>query len=267
MSKYYDYDTLLNTYKAIGLKKNDTIYITGNLSFLGFFKPINKTLETHYKAIKKIIGANGTIAFPTFSYSLINSKKIFSKKDTPSETGVLTEYLRKKKGSIRQLHPYSSVTSLGKKAKFICNNNSKHAYGYDSPFQKLYELKAKYVSIGIKPNLVCSLSHHIETILNVPYRFTKEFEHRVKLKNGKIVKDKFYLFVLYNYLRKIPRNKNKNIFSNFSKKNKISKHKCGKGYIYSYSIKNFQDLTVSLMKKNIYSWMSFEPKKKIWNKL
>ena len=142
MSKYYDYDTLFNTYKAIGLKKNDTIYITGNLSFLGFFKPINKILETHYKAIKKIIGANGTIAFPTFSYSLINSKKIFYIKDTPSETGALTEYLRKKKGSIRQLHPYSSVTSLGKKAKFICNNNSKHAYGYDSPFQKLYELEA-----------------------------------------------------------------------------------------------------------------------------
>ena len=264
---FYDFKKLKESYRSIGLKKNDTIYLTGNLFLLGYFKPMKKILHCHFKAISDIIGKGGTISFPTFSYSLVRTKKIFSLKDTPSETGVLTEYLRKKRGSIRQVHPYSSVTSLGKNAKFICKNNSNHAYGYDSPFHRLYELNAKYVSLGIKPNLVCSLSHHIETILNVPYRFTKEFSHLVRLKNGKKKKQKFYLYVLYNYLRKIPRNKNKKIFKNFQKKNKIYKVKCGTGFIYCYSIKKFQDTTVSLLKKDIYAWMSDEPKKKIWNNL
>ena len=262
---FYDFNKLKRSYRSVGLKKNDSIYLTGDLFLLGQFKPTRKILYYHFKAITDLIGKGGTISFPTFSYSLAKNKKIFSLEDTPSETGALTEYLRKKKGSIRQVHPYSSITSLGKNAKFICTNNSKHAYGYDSPFQRLYELNAKYISLGIKPNLVCSLSHHVETILNVPYRFTKEFNHIVKLKDKKKIKEKFYLFVLYNYLRKIPKDKHKKIFKNFKKKNKIYKAKCGQGFIYSYSIKKFQDTTVSLLKKNMYSWMSNEPRKKIWD--
>ena len=233
---------------------------------MGFFKPIKNLLDAHYKVLKKILGKGGTICFPTHSFSLVKSKKIFSVKDTQSETGVFTEYLRKKKDSIRQVHPFSSMSSIGKNAKFICGNNSKHAHGIETPFEKLIKLKAKIISIGIKPRFTCTQIHHAETVMNVPYRYTKEFQHKIKLKNGKIINDKFYLFVLYEYLRKLPRDKNKKIFFIFEKSNKVKKINCGKSYVYSYSINKFHENAINLMKKNPYVWMLKEPKKKIWNK-
>lgn len=267
MKKFYTYEDIILAYKKIGIKKGDVLYVTADLPKLGYFNPFKKILNYHYKALINSIGKDGTISFPTFSYSLVKSRKLFSIKNTPSETGVFTEFLRKRKKSIRQIHPYSSITSLGKFAKFISTNNSKHAHGYDSPFQKLAELDAKFIGIGLEPRYTQSQVHTIETILNVPYRFTKEFIHKVKLEDGKIIKDKFYLYVLYNYLRKIPRDRNKKIFKNFLKKNAIKKSKCGNNYIYSYSMKKFHESTINLMKRDLYVWMRNEPKKKIWKKM
>ena len=267
MKKFYTYEDIILAYKKLGIKKGDILYVTGDLSNLGYFNPYKKILNCHYRALIDSIGKDGTISFPTFSYSLVKSRKIFSIKNTPSETGVFTEFLRKRKKSIRQIHPYSSITSLGKFAKFISTNNSKHAHGYDSPFQKLAELDAKFISIGLEPRYTASQVHTLETILNVPYRFTKEFIHKVKLKDGKIIKDKFYLYVLYNYLRKIPRDRNQKIFKNFLKQNIIKKTKCGANHIYSYSMKKFHESTINFMKRDLYAWMTKEPKNKIWKKM
>ena len=95
----HNYDTkhLIDVYSAINLKKNDVIYITGNLASLGKFNG-DKILESHYRALRKVLGEDkGTIVFPTHSFGLLRTKKAFIPKKTISETGSLTEFLRKKK--------------------------------------------------------------------------------------------------------------------------------------------------------------------------
>ena len=260
MKKDYDLNDLHNAYKSLQIKKNDIIYITGNLLALGRCKNKN-ILNDHFKVLKKIIGKKGTIVFPTHSFELVSSKRVFDIKNTYSETGSFTEFLRKKKGSIRQNHPYSSTTALGKYAKFICSNNTQHVYGPNSPFQRLIDLNAKFIGFGMSPGLTATQVHHAEFMMNVPYRFIKTFKQKFKI-DKKITIKEFYLFVLDKNLINLSRDRNKKIFKYFIKKNKIIKKKLGKSYIYSYSFSKFYKSTIELMKKDIYCWLTNEAREK-----
>ena len=169
---------------------------------------------------------------------------------------------KKKKNSFRQFHPLSSISAIGRNAKFLTKYETKHAYGPGSPFEKLVKLNAKFISLGFKPNFICSPVHHAEILSSVPYRFTKEFN--INIKKKKTQKEKFYLYVLYNSIKANMRDKNKKIFQFFLKKNNILEYGLGRGFIYSYSIKDFHYSTMNLMKKDIYCWLKNEPKKKNW---
>ena len=261
MNFHYDFNELSNSYNSLGIKKNDIIYITGNLLSLGRYKSKNVLID-HLHILKKIIGKSGTICFPTHSFSLIKIKEsVFDKKKTFSETGTLTEFLRKQKGAIRQFHPYSSTCAIGKHAKYICLKNTAHVYGVDSPFDRLIKLKAKFISFGMKPNMTATQVHHAEFMMNVPYRYIKAFNQNVMI-NGRLKNKKFYLYVLKENLINITRDRNKKIFKFFLKNNKIKKKKLGKNFIYSYSFSDFYESTIRLMKKDINCWLSSKARKK-----
>ena len=98
MNYDFNYKDIIKSLKSVGLKKGDTIYLTGNLSLLGRFEKKAKNIPSFfYKALKNVLGEKGTITFPTHSYYLLKNKKnsIFDKKNSPCETGVLPEFLRK----------------------------------------------------------------------------------------------------------------------------------------------------------------------------
>ena len=54
-------------------------------------------------------------------------------------------------------------------------------------------------------------------MMNVPYRYNKEFLHRVR-SNNKVKWKKYYLFVLYKKLLDFKRDENLKIVKNFFKK-------------------------------------------------
>ena len=260
MKSNYNKNDLVKCWKSLKLKKDDTIYITGDFFYLGLYNDKNNFLSDVYDTLINSLGTKGTIVFPTHSWNLVNSKKTFSIKNTKSESGILTEFLRKKKKIFRQFHPFSSISAIGYHAKNITSTISRHVYGTNTPFDKLINLNAKFISIGLEPNLTCSQVHQAEYMSNVPYRFTKEFKVFVERKN-KISLEKFYMYVLHNSYRSLTRDKNKKIFSNFKKKNKIISSKLGKSKVYCYSITDFNKHTLNLMQKNIYVWLKKIPKK------
>ena len=66
---------------------------------------------------------NGTIIVPTATLNLTGTKKIFDVLKTPSyEMGVFSEYIRKKKKSVRSHNPLWSVASIGKEKKYFTTN-------------------------------------------------------------------------------------------------------------------------------------------------
>lgn len=240
--------------------EGDNLYVTGNLTYLGVpvYKRKEEILENHYKALWTVIGQDkGTIIIPTHSFSLCNTEIPFAPDETASETGILTEYIRNKPGSVRQMHPFSSVTAIGKNAKYLCTKNSRHVFGLHSPFDRMIELNTKWISIGLAPNKTCTAVHHAELMMNVPYRYIKEFIHPILI-NGKIKKEPFYLFVTHRDCD-IIRNKNVKIFNHFTKNYELHSEKLERGKLYLYSIADFYKSTTQLMDQDIFAWLEREP--------
>ena len=76
------------------------------------------------------------------------------------------------------MHPFASYSAIGKRGKDIVLDVSSFAYGPDSPEDRLIELEAKRVGVGILPTKTTSI-HHVEQQVAVPYRYTKEFYHPI----------------------------------------------------------------------------------------
>jgi aminoglycoside 3-N-acetyltransferase len=260
----YTLKEIEKTINQLKVYKDDTIYVSGNLINIGLSSKVNflELPKIIFNQLFKKIGPNGTIVVPSHTFFLTKDRGVFDLKNTSSESGSLSNYIIKKKNTIRQIHPYSSCSAIGTKAKYICSNNTKHAYGPDSPFERMIKLNTKFISIGLPINENCSQVHHAEFNMGVPYRYTKEFSQKIKI-GKKIKHESFYLFVLYEQFIKKKRNKNKIILKNFLKTSKIIKKRFGKSYIYQYSMKDFYLKTLNLMKKDIFCWMGSKPKKSL----
>ena len=220
---------IYKTLKKAGLNSGDNILVKSYLRYLGEYENQNQLNKDLFDAISKLINLKkGTICVSTASTSLCNTNRVFDLKKTKSERGTFSNYVLGLNGSVRSIHPFLSYTAIGKNAKYICTNNTKHAYGPNSPKDRMLKLNTKYLSIGLTPNWTCSYIHHVEMMMGVPYRFTKEFITKIKI-NKKIKNYLHYMYV--NYLNTyLIRDKNKKLFKYCKKKGlKINQKKIRQG--------------------------------------
>lgn len=258
----YNKKDIEEAYIRLGIKEGMTIALKTDLRLLGpyYSKKKEQVLSDHFEILSNIINLKkGTIVISTATTSLCNTDKPFDIEKTPSEMGSLTEFIRNTKYSRRSLHPFNSYAAIGKHSKFICNYFNRHSVGPNTPEEKLIELNAKYLSVGVHPKDSSTLIHHIEKTVGVPYRYIKEFTHPIVVKN-KIIYEKFYLNVRHRE-SKITMNLDKEIFPYFKKKGyKIHQTKLGRGKIYLFSAKEFYDSSVELLQKNLYACLDGIPK-------
>lgn len=264
----YSFEQLKQAYKNLGVEKDRVVLVSGNLAYLMEFETPGKkeVLEAHYKALMELLDKGGTLVVPTGNAStnskiqLCNTDICFSLKDTPSGMGVFSEYVRKKSGARRSFHPFVSYTAIGKHAKEICDDVSRHAFGPETPMERMINLDTLGISPGLHPRITTSIIHHIEMVMGVPYRYTKEFIHPV-IRDGKVVKEPFYMHVWYRECD-IQRDVKVKIFKRYLSKYTVKSEQVGGGKIYSYSLSDFYKLTVQLLKEDIYIWLKEIPKVK-----
>tara|TARA_E500000178_G_C17038379_1_gene764875 strand:+ start:2500 stop:3279 length:780 start_codon:yes stop_codon:yes gene_type:complete len=256
MFKKYSLKQIKESLNKLNIKKNDIVYVSGNLVSFGKpeMKNLNNLPKVFFNEIYRLVGKGGTIMFPSHSFDLVNTNKIFDINKTKCISGSFSNYIMENKKFYRQLHPYASIAGIGKYAKYICNYKDNDVYGLNCPFEKLIKLKSKFISLGMEINKNCTQVHFLEKEFKVKYRFEKYFYHRILL-NNKIVKKKFSMFVLKNKYLNIKRNENKLITNYFLKNYKIKKRKLGSSWIYSYDIKKFYDITKKMFKKNRNAWL------------
>ncbi len=256
MFKKYSSRQIKESLNKLNIKKNDIVYVSGNLVSFGKpeMKNLNNLPKVFFNEIYRLVGKEGTIMFPSHSFDLVNTNKIFDINKTKCISGSFSNYIIKNKKIYRQLHPYASIAGVGKYAKYICDYNGNDVYGLNCPFEKLVKLGSKFISLGMEINKNCTQVHFLEKEFKVKYRFEKFFYHRILLDN-KIVKKKFSMFVLKNKYLNIKRDENKLIINNFLKNYRIKKKKLGNNWIYSYDIKKFYSITKKLFKKNKNSWL------------
>ena len=113
--KSFEVSNILST---IGLKSGDNIFLHVDAFVCAFLhgKDLNEKIDTLIDGIINLIGTDGTLVLPTFSYSATKNE-IFDKENTPSEVGLITENFRKKNDVYRSNNPIFSVASFGKLSK------------------------------------------------------------------------------------------------------------------------------------------------------
>jgi len=258
----YSFEQLKQAYKNLGVEKDRVVLVSGNLAYLMEFEMPGKkeVLEAHYRALTELLGEGGTLVVLTGKVDLCNTDIVFNLEETPCNMGVFSEYTRKKPGAIRSFHPFFSFAAIGKQAGEICEDVTRHAYGPETPMDRLIDMDALELSIGLHPRITGCIVHHIEMVMGVPYRYTKEFIHPV-IRDGKVVEEPFYMHVWYRECD-IQRDVIVKIFKRYLSEYTVKTEKVGRGEIYSYSLADFYKLTVQLFKEDIYIWLKEIPKVK-----
>jgi aminoglycoside 3-N-acetyltransferase len=181
----------------LDLKNGDTIYVSADIANCplpqiknsltkeGIRSREQKWCEFIFNKLFSMIGSEGTLLVPTFSYTYARHQKPFYLETTPSETGPFTEFVRNKEKSVRSLHPIFSVTGIGKNAKNILGKVGKSAYGIASPFMKLSQYSTKFVFLGTTVKNL-TYFHHLEHLYGVNHMYHNVFTTPVYYKNKQI---------------------------------------------------------------------------------
>ena len=176
------YERLVNDFKSIGLCLGDMVVVHSSLKSMGY---VDGGAECVIEALKAVVGEEGTIIFPTFTYSSSYSDSYFSNKDTPSCVGYITEVFRHSDGVIRTNHPTHSVAIWGSRKEELTDGIELDdtPMGVHSPYRKLADFGAKIIMLG------CSLSHNsfmhaMEEEAGVPYALRDHQQYTVVDENG-----------------------------------------------------------------------------------
>lgn len=140
------------------LNEGDLVYIHSGMDGLNLAFPFYRILFL----IREVIGASGTVLFPTYpnhrisSYEYLRLGKVFDVRRTPSYTGILTEFARRQRNAVRSLHPTKSVCAIGPAAREITATHHLSPYPYDtcSPYYKLIEGGGRIIGLGASTNYI-----------------------------------------------------------------------------------------------------------------
>jgi len=184
VSHHYTHQILRDALQSVGLKKGDIVFSHSNVGFLGI--PVGgnnaeNVFNTILNAFFDVIGEEGTLVVPTFTYSF-SQGKLFDPDQTPSDCGIFTEMLRKHSSTYRSEDPCVSVASIGARAAEMTQNIAENTYGKDSFFDRFYKANGKICNINFDAG--STFVHYVERALKVPYRFDKTFTGTFQ-KNGK----------------------------------------------------------------------------------
>ena len=175
MIHHYSLESLISALIDIGIKKGDIIFSHSNIGYLGIPEgecTVENACSTILKAFLEVIGNEGTLCVPTFTYSF-SQNKIFDPDITNSDCGIFTEYIRKHPNSYRSEDPCVSVSAIGKDAKRLTENIPVNAYGDNCFFNRFHRLNGKICNMNFDAG--STFIHYFERKLKVPYRFDKTF--------------------------------------------------------------------------------------------
>ena len=173
--------------RELGLGEADTVMVHSSLFSLG---KLEDSAHGFLDEILKIIGPDGTLVVPTFTFSY-RRNEIFDVIKTPADwtIGLLAELVRNDKRSIRSADPLFSMAAIGPKAAALMDRGSKSCFGNGSIYGKLFDENALFLGIGLTYSTGLTGFLHIEKLAGVPYRLDIEFYGKTRLTNHELVND------------------------------------------------------------------------------
>lgn len=183
--------------KKSGLGSGDIVMVHSDISSFGKLGEImdkDQFLQSILNCFLNVIGSGGTLLVPTYTYSFCKSAE-FDVRNTKSEVGLFSEFVRNKNGTIRSQDPIFSHAGIGRDAKRILSNIGNVCFGENSVFDQLYRLKGKIINFGKYFDI--TFLHYIENAFQVSYRFDKSFSGTIIGRSGNRSKKTFIFYACY----------------------------------------------------------------------
>ena len=155
-----------------------------------------------------------------------------------------------------------NYSAIGAEAEIITQKVSRHAFGPETPFDRMIALDAVCVSVAREPGYTATVCHHAELAAAVPYRYTKEFIHPV-VRNGEIFHEPFYLHVQYRN-SDVQRCYQERLMPNFQSMGLVTCETLGRSRVWGYSMREYYSYLLRCMVNDPYIWCKFSPKQRPW---
>ncbi|BCQ37390.1 MULTISPECIES: HAD-IIIC family phosphatase [Erwinia] len=139
------------------------------------------------RAIRELVRQGKTLLFPAFTFSYSAGKE-FNIHHSPSETGVLADWVLSLPEARRTPNPIFSFVVIGPKSPLFLNADHHDAYGPRSVFAVLEEQNAGALMLGAAWDYL-SFLHKMEQQHAVPYREFKTFNILADFGNGPVDPD------------------------------------------------------------------------------
>ena len=176
---------LTDEFRSLGMESGDTIFVHSAYSSLGRSPGgVEGGPQTVIDAILDILGKDGTLIMPTFSYDFLKGVP-WDIRSSPSQMGALTELVRLDPRAKRMFHPIYSMAAIGRHADELAAHRSQDCFGETTIFKKFNDWDAKILIIGLAYSKSITFLHHCEQAADVDYRFLKEFKGTAIDQNGK----------------------------------------------------------------------------------
>lgn len=191
---------LISFLAEMGVTSGRTVFVqSGMLSFIEAARIVTpKNLpQLILDCLVEAVGERGTIVMPGFTTNCARKGLPFDLSQTASDSGSLVEYMRKKPGTFRSLHPVNSVIACGNLAESLTKGVSAGSYSWDSPFDRMASCDTVVLCMGMETNLSNSFSHYAETKSSLPYLYNKVLDYIRVSVNGLPVTKQFYMTVRY----------------------------------------------------------------------
>lgn len=238
---------IANTLREIGIKEGDTVLVHSSFKSLG---EVDGGAETVILGFFDAIGEDGTLVLPTFT------QKDFSRAyetwhiDKESDTGYLTNYFRKRRGSVRSDQATHSVAAAGRLAEWLTEthghtskrigNMGDTPFAPDSPWEKMYKIGAKIVMLGVS-TVYITFRHYAESL------YVEELLKSIEGKDGyDSLKDRLNAF---NKPGSWPHVCNVWATAEMEKTGKIQKAHCGPSLFTAVDSVEFVDFVLDCLRR------------------
>lgn len=245
---YYSKNDIVKSLQDVGLKKGDQVLIHSNIGLFGVLKDADKR-DDYYaflkQAVFEVIGNEGTMVNPTFSYSFCKGED-FDVMSAPSDCGLLSELALKDIDAIRSEDANFSIVAVGANAHYFTEDSSEYSFGKYSFWDRFLQKDGILLFFNM-PHTFSTFNHFVENQLKVPYRYDKAFKGKVI--SAGLVSERTY----YHYVRDL--NADNGVFvDKFTQKAKecglVKTVKLGRGEISAISSRDCFDLIDKELKNN-----------------
>ncbi len=175
---------LIEGFRRLGLNSGDTVLVQSSYKAFGGVEGGPKTV---LEALLEVLGPEGTLIKPTFNWDDFGEKKLYSKRNTKPQTGIMCEMLMQWPGVRRIYHPIHGFSLVGRLADELSQTvKNEGSFESSSLFGELHRRNAKIMLMGVNYRKGLTFFHYVEEAAMVPYRKFITLEGGVEESDGSV---------------------------------------------------------------------------------